>query len=153
MKIKWLGTGCNKRQLRSLLREEIAKREKAEIERDAANLLAKENKSKHNVANELLNETKDKLIERTGAAQKAIELNISLAEEVAQLTQTNESFSKEIVSLKDKLKLEELTVNCREEEIDKLKLQIGSLQQTIKEMDRELALANRPFLKKFFRVE
>ena len=148
MKIKWLGTGCNKRQLRSLLREEIAKREKAEIERDTANLLAKENKSKHNVANELLNETKDKLIERTGAAQKAIELNISLAEEVAQLTQTNESFNKEIIELKDKLKLKELTVSCREEEIDKLKLNINTLQQALKEADKDLELAKRPLWKK-----
>lgn len=148
MKIKWLGTGCNKRQLRSLLREEIAKREKAEIERDAANLLAKENKSKHNVANELLNETKEKLIERTGAAQKAIELNISLAEEVAQLTQTNESLDKEIASLKNKLKLRELTISCREEEIDKLKLNNNTLQQALKEADKDIALANRPLLKK-----
>lgn len=148
MKVKWLGTGCNKRQLRSLLREQAAKTEKAELERDAANLLAKENKAKNEIADTLLNDTKDKLIERTGAAQKAIELNISLAEEVSQLTQTNESFSKEIVSLEDKLKLRELTISCQEEEIDKLKLNINTLQQALKEADKDIALASRPLWKK-----
>lgn len=139
MKIKTIVTGCNRKQAKSIALEQEAKVRREE--------------TKNKIANKLLNDTKEQLIAKSKELTEAVDKNIELAYEVAELTQTNESLDKEIASLKNKLKLRELTISCREEETDKLKLQIGSLQQTIKEMDRELALANRPLLKKLFKVE
>lgn len=139
MKIKTIVTGCNRKQAKSIALEQEAR--------------AKREETKNKIANKLLNDTKEQLIAKSKALIEAVDSCLELAEEIYQLNQTNESFSKKITSLEDKLKLKELTISCREEEIDKLKLNINTLQQTIKEADKELALAKRPFLKKFFKVE
>ena len=134
MKIKTIVTGCNRKQVRSIALEQEAR--------------AKREKTKNKIANKLLSDTKQQLIVKSNALIEAVGKNIELAKDIAALTQTNESFSKEIVSLENKLKLRELTISCREEEIDKLKLNINTLQQALKEADKDIALANRPLWKK-----
>lgn len=134
MKIKTIVTGCNRKQVRSIALEQEAR--------------AKREETKNKIANKLLGDTKEQLIVKSNALIEAVDKNIELAKEVAALTQTNESLDKEIASLKNKLKLRELTISCREEEIDKLKLNINTLQQELKEADKDIALANRPLWKK-----
>ncbi len=134
MKIKTIVTGCNRKQAKSIALEQEAKVRREE--------------TKNKIANKLLNDTKEQLIAKSKELTEAVDKNIELAYEVAELTQTNESLDKENASLKNKLKLRELTISCREEEIDKLKLNINTLQQTLKEADKDIALANRPLWKK-----
>lgn len=134
MKIKTIVTGCNRKQVRSIALEQEAK--------------AKREETKNKIANKLLDDTKEQLIAKSKALIEAVDSCLELAEEIYQLNQTNESLDKEIASLKNKLKLRELTISCREEEIDKLKLNINTLQQELKEADKDIALANRPLWKK-----
>ncbi|WP_410496471.1 hypothetical protein QTL86_03315 [Cellulosilyticum sp. ST5] len=134
MKIKTIVTGCNRKQAKSIALEQEAKVRREE--------------TKNKIANKLLNDTKEQLIAKSKELTEAVDKNIELAYEVAELTQTNESLDKEIASLKNKLKLRELTISCREEEIDKLKLNNNTLQQALKEADKDIALANRPLWKK-----
>ena len=136
MKIKTIVTGCNRKQAKSIALEQEAK--------------VKREETKNKIANKLLNDTKEQLIAKSKELTEAVDKNIELAREFATLTQTNESLNKEIVILKDKLKLRELTISCREEEIDKHKLNINTLQQALKEADKDIALANRPLWKKVF---
>ena len=134
MKIKTIVTGCNRKQAKSIALEQEAR--------------AKREETKNKIANKLLGDTKEQLIVKSNGLIKTIDKNIELAKEIAALTQTNESLDKENASLKNKLKLRELTISCREEEIDKLKLNINTLQQELKEADKDIALANRPLWKK-----
>lgn len=134
MKIKTIVTGCNRKQAKSIALEQEAR--------------AKREETKNKIANKLLNDTKEQLIAKSKDLIVVVDKSIELAKEIADLTQTNESFNKEIIELKDKLKLKELTVSCREEEIDKLKLNINTLQQALKEADKDLELAKRPLWKK-----
>lgn len=139
MKIKTIVTGCNRKQAKSIALEQEAKVRREE--------------TKNKIANKLLNDTKEQLIAKSKELTEAVDKNIELAYEVAELTQTNESLNKELIEIKDKLKLKELTVLCREEEIDKLKLNNSTLKISLKEADKELALAKRPFIKKLLKVE
>ena len=134
MKIKTIVTGCNRKQAKSIALEQEAR--------------AKREETKNKIANKLLNDTKEQLIAKSKDLIAVVDKSIELAKEIADLTQTNESFNKENIELKDKLKLKELTVLCREEEIDKLKLNINTLQQALKEADKDIALASRPLWKK-----
>ncbi len=134
MKIKTIVTGCNRKQAKSIALEQEAR--------------AKREETKNKIANKLLGDTKEQLIVKSNGLIKTIDKNIELAKEIAALTQTNESLDKENASLKNKLKLRELTISCREEEIDKLKLNINTLQQALKEADKDIALASRPLWKK-----
>lgn len=134
MKIKTIVTGCNRKQAKSIALEQEAR--------------AKREETKNKIANKLLNDTKEQLIAKSKDLIVVVDKSIELAKEIADLTQTNESFNKENIELKDKLKLKELTVLCREEEIDKLKLNINTLQQALKEADKDIALASRPLWKK-----
>ena len=123
MKIKTIVTGCNRKQAKSIALEQEAR--------------AKREETKNKIANKLLNDTKEQLIAKSKALIEAVDSCLELAEEIYQLNQTNESLDKEIASLKNKLKLRELTISCREEEIDKLKLNINTLQQELKEADKD----------------
>ncbi|ADZ83556.1 hypothetical protein [Cellulosilyticum lentocellum] len=134
MKIKTIVTGCNRKQARSIALEQEAR--------------AKREETKNKIANKLLNDTKEQLIAKSKDLIVVVDKSIELAKEIADLTQTNESLDKENASLKNKLKLRELTISCREEEIDKLKLNINTLQQALKEADKDIALASRPLWKK-----
>ena len=134
MKIKTIVTGCNRKQAKSIALEQEAKVRREE--------------TKNKIANKLLNDTKEQLIAKSKELTEAVDKNIELAYEVAELTQTNESLNKELIEIKDKLKLKELTVLCREEEIDKLKLNNSTLKISLKEADKDLALAKRPLWKK-----
>lgn len=134
MKIKTIVTGCNRKQAKSIALEQEAKVRREE--------------TKNKIANKLLNDTKEQLIAKSKELTEAVDKNIELAYEVAELTQTNESLNGQVKQLRDTVQAKELKLISKDEEMDKLKLRISHLQEAIKESDKELALAKRPFWKK-----
>lgn len=146
MKNKWLGKSCNRKQLRNLLREEISRADKLEVEVLITEKLAAGYKARHEIANKLLHTTKEQLITKSKELSEAVDKNIELAKEIAESNKT-------IVRLEDKLKLSEMNVSELEHEIENVNMRNGNLRQALKEVDQELALAKRPFYKKVFGIK
>lgn len=144
MKVKNIVTGCNKKQARCIALEQEARANKAELELLSTRKLATGYKLMYSISDKRLNETNEKLTEKTNAAKKAIEINIEVANEIKNL-------KKMIVSLEDQLKLKELSITLANEESQKLRDQVAKLQAALKQSDKDLALATRPLWKKVLR--
>lgn len=146
MKNKWLGKSCNRKQLRNLLKEEISKSDKLELEVLITEKLAAGYKARYEITNNLLNTSKEQLITKSKIIREAVDKNVELAKEIGALNKT-------IVALQDQLKLKEITITDQDKEIEHISIRNANLKDALKEADRELALAKRPLYKKILRIE
>lgn len=146
MKIKTIVTGCNRKQARSIALEQEARANKLELKILATQKLAANYKLRHKMADSLLNNTEEQLIEKSNSLAEAQNKNIELAKEISEL-------NKNIVSLKDQLNLKEMYIEEKDKEIEHVNMRNGNLRQALKEVDHELALAKRPFYKKIFGIK
>ena len=141
MKIKTVVTGKNRKQLRSLCLELNAKLECASLDNMLVNKKYKDLEKRHMALAKLNEQAEKELHEAKVNLAEAVDKNAEMAEDHFKLSQEN-------IKTEDKLKLANLTIEARDQELLRLRTMLSDLTKENKQLKE---YNEKPLWKKVFR--